>query len=188
MTTQTGTGSRAWVGSLAAYNAGRLIGAWIDLDGKDAEDVAEEAREAMRPMIAGFMGEAQAFDEIWIFDHEGLGGLVSGECNVVEAVRAAEVLAEVDDADAFRAYCEGLGPTNIDLDSVAEDFREAYAGEWSSMADYAEDLAEDTGSLADVPEHFRPYIDFESYGRDLVLGGDYWTADAPGGVYVFRSY
>lgn len=182
MTTETDTDARAWIGSLAAYNAGRLVGAWIDLDGKDAEDVAEEAREAMRPQIAGWMGEAEAFDEIWIFDHEGLGGLVRGECNVGEAVAAAEVLGGLyGNVDAFRAYCENLGPTNIDLATVADDFEEAYQGEYATMADFAEELLNDTGDLAKMPESLRYYFDYEAYGRDLV--GDYYHT----GGYVFRN-
>ncbi len=32
------------------------------------------------------------------------------------------------------------------------------------------------------------YFDFEKFGRDMELGGDVWTADAPGGVYVFTSH
>lgn len=76
-----------------------------------------------------------------------------------------------------------MGPSNIDLDSVADDFAEAYQGEYATMADFAEELLDDTGALAPMPESLRPYFDYESYGRDLVLGGDYYHA----GGYVFRS-
>lgn len=67
-------------------------------------------------------------------------------------------------------------------------FEEAYCGKWDSFEDYAYDLAEEIGLLAGVPEDIRPYFAVDRWARDLLLGGDYWTADGDGGVYVFRSF
>lgn len=188
MATMTTTEPRAWVGSLAAYNSGRLVGAWIDLDGKDADDVTTEAIEAMRPMIAGWMDEAQAFDEIWVFDHEGLAPFVRGECNVSAAVAAAVKLAEVDDEserEAFLAWAANEGnPATVEVD----DFRDAFMGEWDSVEAYAEEFLADTGTLDSIPENLRPYFNVEAFARDLVLGGDVYTVrTSRGGVYVFNA-
>lgn len=184
--TNSSTEARVWVGSLAAYNAGRLVGAWIDLDGKDADDVAEEAREAMRPMIAGWMGEAEAFDELWVMDHEGIGELVNGECGIAEAVAAAEVMAIVHEnalADEFSAYVANIGRQYIDIATVEDDFRSAYLGTFSSVEEYAEQYADETGMLDPIPENLRGYFDFRAFGRDLVLGGDIWYDEASGAVF-----
>ncbi len=187
MVTMTDTGARAWIGSLAAYNAGRLVGAWIDLDGMDAEEAAEAAREAMRPQIAGWMDEAQAFDELNVFDHEGLAPFVRGECNVSEAVAAAEKLAEVEEheRDAFLAWAANEGnPATVEV----EDFRDAFMGEWDSLEDYARELLDESGALNAIPENLRAYFDFESYARDLRLSGDVFTVpNGAGGVFVFNG-
>lgn len=187
----TTTEARAWIGSLAAYNNGRLIGAWIDLDGRDEDEITEAAREAMRPMIAGWMDEAEAFDELQVMDHEGIAGLVNGECSIREAVEAAAVYAEIDEnalREAFDAYVSNMGPSNIDRDSVADDFRDAYVGQFDSLEAYAEDYAESVGMLDEMPANLRPYFDMASFARDMELGGDVYTMpDGWGGVYVFNG-
>ena len=71
--------------------------------------------------------------------------------------------------------------------------------EWDSLADYAQELAEDCGMLSghrgspdsDIT-HSWPFtcIDWERAGRELEMGGDIWTTDAGApsyGVYVFRA-
>ena len=64
---------------------------------------------------------------------------------------------------------EGTG----DLPSIS-DFRE-----------YAENLADDIGLLADVPEEIARYFDWQAWTRDLAF--DYSTYGNPeGGVFVFR--
>ena len=45
-----------------------------------------------------------------------------------------------------------------------------YAGEYTSAAEFAESLHEETG--AEVPESLRYYIDWQALARDMVLGGE----------------
>lgn len=42
------------------------------------------------------------------------------------------------------------------------------------MADYAQELTEDTGN---IPSHLEMYIDYERMGRDMELGGDIFTIE-----------
>lgn len=57
----------------------------------------------------------------------------------------------------------------------------APSAEWDSMEEYAQQLGDDIGLLADMADELAPY-----FARDLLLGGEYWTADAGGGcVFVF---
>lgn len=69
----------------------------------------------------------------------------------------------------------------------AGQFEEAYAGEWGSIEEYAENLADDIGAIDGDAKWPMMYIDWERAARDLVLGGDVWTADSIGGVYVFNG-
>lgn len=93
-----------------------------------------------------------------------------------------ELPDEVDESErgAWDAWL-----ANGNTDDSADDFRDAYAGEWSSLEDYAEEFFAD---VYDIPEHLANYIDYGLVARDLEYGGDVWTSNASGGsFYVFRS-
>ena len=177
MTTITATDNpRVWVGSLAGYNAGRLIGAWVDLTNKSAAEVWEEARELMRPQIAGWMSENEAFDECTCMDTDGLAGLVHGECSIEEAVAAAELIGSLPSwvpLSALTAYVSDLG---IDVEGFSlSEFEDAYRGKYSSPQDYAEELVAETGMLDAMPEHLRNYFDLAAFTRDLFMDGHTFT-------------
>jgi len=72
-------------------------------------------------------------------------------------------------------------------------FEDNYAGHWDSLEEFAEDLLDQTGDLTALPEGLRSYFDFDSYGRDLELGGDVFTIEATttgylNGIYVFWNH
>jgi antirestriction protein len=175
-TTTTTTEPAVWIGCLACYNAGRLVGEWVDA--VDAADVTPEA----------IHGHPTAHEELWVMDTDGLP--ISREMSPAEAGEWGAVLAEVDEwqRDALAAWvasgdyvAEGRG----DLPSLP-DFEERYAGEWDSFRDYAENLADDIGLLQDVPDTLTAYFNWDVWIRDLAY--DYTTHPAPGGgVFVFRS-
>jgi antirestriction protein len=179
MTTITATAAenpRVWVGSLAGYNAGRLVGAWVDLTNKTADEVWDEARELMRPQIAGWMSEAEAFDECTCMDTDNLAGLVDGECSIDEAVAAAELIDSLPSwvpVAALTAYMSDLG---IDVEDFSlSEFEDAYQGEYGSPQDYAEQLVDDTGMLDAMPENLRNYFDYAAFTRDLFMDGYTFT-------------
>ena len=72
-----------------------------------------------------------------------------------------------------------------DLDEVAGRFQDQYAGTYDSLTDWAEDILEETGGLAEIPERLRYYFDFEKYARDCELGGDVYTIETNTGTAVF---
>ncbi|MFT4672721.1 MAG: antirestriction protein [Pseudohongiellaceae bacterium] len=45
----------------------------------------------------------------------------------------------------------------------------SYCGCNASVADYAQELTDDTGN---IPSHLEMYIDYEQMARDMELGGD----------------
>jgi hypothetical protein len=60
-----------------------------------------------------------------------------------------------------------------DADDIIRACEDAYRGEYSDGADYAEEIIED---LYDVPENLRYYIDYAKMWRDMEMGdGYYWT-------------
>ena len=99
-------------------------------------------------------------------------------------------LAEVEEhlRPALRAWVESgnyVAEGTGDLPSIS-DFEERYQGHWDTFAEYAEQLADDIGLLADVSEEIARYFNWQAWTRDLAM--DYLTYDGPeGGVFVFRD-
>ena len=191
--TETVTTPRVWLGCLSCYNAGRLVGEWVDAS-TAADSVSDP--EWCLGVHGPAMGDDEpvsAHEEWWVMDHEGLP--ISGECSPLMAQAWGDLLERVDDTHlaAFLAWVE-CGNYSQDVDGlpILSDFDDAYEGEWDSQRDYAEQLADDSGYLPSEDDlSVNPllrYIDWEAWTRDLFMT-DYYTAPAPGyGVYVFRSY
>lgn len=90
---------------------------------------------------------SQASLELWFQEFEGLDGY-----DLIAAIYLAdhvgyginEITSHIDDVRIFKGSAEA----------------------------YAEDYIEDTGLLAEIPEHLQFYFDVERFARDMVLGGD----------------
>jgi len=159
MTTDTDTDTvttatpRVWVGCLACYNAGLLLGRWCDA--VDADELHEN--------IAALMGDYPRHDrdnlpheEYGFFDHEGFGGYRLGEYPGVEkACRIGAAIVEHGDAvAAWIAYDDG----NADR---VDEFEDHYLGEWESAEAWAEAEWENLGHEGQLDkfkaETFGPY-------------------------------
>ena len=175
----TDTTPRVWIGCLACYNEGRLIGDWFD---------AETADEVTTYDVHGAHSRADSHDELWCFDHENIP--ISGEMSPADAAAWGEAFDEVGEhlRPALIAWVESgdyVAEGTGDLPSIS-DFEERYCGEWESFDDYASELADDIGLLTDVPEEIARYFDWRAWTRDLAF--DYVVHDNPeGGVFVFRN-
>lgn len=175
-------GPKIYVASLSDYNAGRLHGAWLDA-AMDPEELHAGVQEILSR-------SPEPIAEEWaIHDYEGFGELRLSEYESLERVSAvARGIAE--HGIAFAAWAAHRG---IDDEELHSTFEEAYLGRHDSLADYADQLVEDLGYEEDLnalPSHLRLYVHFdtEMFVRDLVLGGDVFTADdREGGVHVFNA-
>jgi antirestriction protein len=160
---------------LAAYNAGKLHGAWIDAN-QDADAIHEE----IQAMLAK---SPEPMSEEWaIHDYEGFGALQLSEFEDIERVaELGQLVAE--HGPAFAAYASHVGRDF----ATAEGFQEAYGGQWESEIAYAEDLFDELYAY-DIPENLRCYVDYEAFSRDLFIN-DCYSVDCPeAGVYVFHRY
>lgn len=87
------------------------------------------------------------------------------------------------EAEAVKAYADYIYDRNLcNWQDWIDEFEEAYAGDYISDRDFAEDLADQTGILFELPQNLRYYFDFEAFARDLLMG-DYWSVN----TYYFRS-
>lgn len=188
MTTTDDDTMRVWVGCLACYSAGRLVGEWVDAT-EAADSVADPdwCLAVHGPAIAA--GEPVSdHEEWWCFDVDGVP--TGGECSPDEAQRLAESMTACAEGTgaplaAVRAYLDNFHGDVYALDN----FEEAWCGEWDSRDAFAEQLADDMGYLEGdgkpTPWH---RFDLDGFARDIFLGGDYWDARSPHyTVFVFRS-
>lgn len=167
--------TRVYVADLAAYNNGRLHGAWID-----ADQSAEDIQAAVSEMLAV---SPEPFAEEWaIHDYEGFASLRLSEWESFERVAAiASGISEHGEAfAAWLSYDPSRDPVDI------SSFEDAYRGEWESMKAYAEDFADQCGWNDLVDKAECPYIDIniDSLARDLDI--DLYSVESSHyTIYVF---
>ena len=170
---------RIYVASLSDYNAGHLHGRWID---------ATQDREAILDEIQAMLAESPepVAEEFAIHDYDDFGSIELGEWEDLDRVHelATALVAHGEPFAAWYRDADGDATTPL-----AEQFEEAFCGEWESLGDYAEDLATEIGEVTETQLAMWPFtcIDWERAGRELELAGDVWAAQAPlGRVWIFR--
>lgn len=175
------TEPKIYVASLSDYNNGRLHGAWIELDGKDASEVSEEIT-AMLEASPSAKAYGTKAEEYAIHDHEGFGGVAVGEYDSIDKlVEKAEVIVEhgEDVGAGFLVHAADLG---WELDS----FEDRSRGLWTSFAEFAEELFDDVFSdvvkVAESTNYLT--VDYEGFARDLEA--DMATVETREGVWVFE--
>ncbi|MFN3225789.1 MAG: antirestriction protein ArdA [Hyphomicrobiales bacterium] len=156
------TAPRIYAACLAAYNNGYLHGRWIDADQDTAAIQAEISAMLDASPIPGA-------EEWAIHDHEGFEGAELHEYTGVE--RVAELAAFIADRGELGAKVFDQFGGDIDQAEAAFD---DYAGCYRSLADYAQELTEDT---TDIPPTLIHYIDYAAMARDMELNGDVFTVE-----------
>ncbi|WP_444994744.1 antirestriction protein ArdA [Aliikangiella sp. IMCC44359] len=166
---------RIYVACLAAYNAGHLHGVWIDACGE-----LEAIQEQVKQMLSS--SPVEDAEEYAIHDYEGYGAYRLSEYDGLDT--AHEVACFIEEHGSLGA--EILNYTDGDFDDAKRLIEDNYHGCFESLADYAQDYTESTGS---VPQHLEFYIDYEKMGRDFELSGDIFTIEtAHNEVHIFSSY
>lgn len=171
-----------YVACLASYNAGRLHGAWVDLEEITDTDDIQEA-------IDWVLSTSPAPDaEEWaIHASSGLPACLSrSEWPDLKGLASyAEALAECTDeeeAEGYRLACDDVYEV-----LTHDDFRARWAGVYTSGADYAEELAQENGAIpANLPWPLN-CIDWEDAWRELSHDGVRSEQASTGGVHIFRQ-
>lgn len=155
---------RLWVGNLGRYNEGTLEGDWLSLPVNDPEEI---------DVFLWNIGVDPERDEYFIADVDGdIPYSKIGEyANVHELNDMLDGYQDIDE-DAFKAaleygYCleEALEVVNNGNYSVYSDC--------SDMAEVAEQFLEMSGDLDRLPDRLRYYFDYEAYGRDMEIEGNF---------------
>ncbi len=165
---------RIYVADLAAYNAGHLHGVWINA-GDDLDDIQDQIGEMLNK------SPVEDAEEYAIHDYEEFGGCEISEYEGIEAVHEIACFIEEHPDLGGELLAHFCG----DMDEARKAIEEHYCGEYSSLADYAQSLTEDT---TDIPGHLEFYIDYERMGRDLEINGDIFTIETRfDQVHIFWS-
>lgn len=161
---------RAWVGCLACYNNGNLVGTWLD---------GPAAAEWTCP-------RGPYHEEFWCFDIENVPKNYLKEMSPLEFSELAEFIESIDEHQrgAVFAWMDNIHLDWRDYDE--SDFEEAYAGEWVDEKDYAYDLALETG-FEESDSWPGSYIDWDAATRDLFMSDYYSIDNLDGGIWVFHN-
>lgn len=168
---------RIYVADLAAYNSGKLHGAWID-----ATIELDEIHYQIQSMLKE--SPESAAEEFAIHDYEGFGVCGLSEYESIESVR--EKACFIQSADAEELVGELLNYFGGNVGDAKKALEENYNGCHESLADYAQELTEET---SEIPRHLVAYIDYERMGRDMELSGDVFSIEAAHNeVHVFWNH
>ena len=151
---------QVYISNLGKYNEGELVGAWFTPP-IDPEDVKEK------------IGLDSEYEEYAIHDYE-----LPFDINEYTSI---------EDINRLCALAEELFGTPIE--SEMKEIQQAFFGSFEEMAEHADDIIcysdcddmadvaryfiEETGALGEVPASLQNYIDYEAYGRDLELDGNF---------------
>jgi antirestriction protein len=161
---------RVWIGCLACYNGGDLVGQWIP---------AVRATDFIPCNLGGH-------EEFWVMDHEGLG--IDGECSPMEAQTIAENIADIEnefDAEIVQAYAKLTGLEIAEFRNEWQgQFEDSFHGVWTDFETFAQDYLDSTGELTSGGTLAR-YFDLAAFARDMAY--DYSTVETSKGLAVFRD-
>lgn len=150
--------------NLGKYNEGQLVGEWVKLPATEEELAAVKKR----------IGINEQYEECFITDYEtDISGLeVSEYSNLEELNELAETLENLD-SDII----EALLYFGVEFDEIVEKAEECMVySDCKDMSDVAMAYAEETGLLNSIPENLRYYFDFEAFGRDMEIEGNFYFA------------
>lgn len=170
---------RVWIGCLADFNEGELVGHWYDA--VDAADV----------LPADLHGVPTDHEEMLVFDTEGMPVIPGvGELDPYHASLWGKAIEAIDPQwrAAYNAYIEDQWVKDPQDAPSEQEFFEVFEGKFESFEDYADVLVTDSGMLIGVPDEVSRYFSVEDFARDLEQ--DYTTIDTGTpdfGVWVYRN-
>lgn len=165
---------RIYVADLAAYNNGKLHGVWIDAC-DELDDIQEQINTMLKNSPEDFA------EEYAIHDYEGFSGYRLGQYEGIEPIH--EIACFID--ENLELGAELLNHFS-DIDEAKKSIEENYCGCYRALADYAQQLSEET---TEIPSHLEIYIDYERMGHDMEISGDIFTiATSHKEIHVFWSH
>jgi antirestriction protein len=173
----TTTEPRAWVGCLAACNAGILHGEWLDCDDEDTFN------EGLKRILDN--SPIKDAEELLVMDHEGLP--IKNGCSPQEALRLGLIVDAVVNVGGwpFEIIEHAIDHVGDDLKSITIYITQRWQGTYKDRSDFAYEFHESIGT--EIPEHLQYYIDWDAMGRDMLMCDFYDVDLRSGGIAVMRN-
>jgi antirestriction protein len=108
------------------------------------------------------------------------------QADILEWVEAVETYIETE-YDAATAYHRIANNGDRWQDVIGPDLNDHGTAFKGTVREYAEDYIDSTGMLDNVPDVISRYFDYDSFARDLVLGGDVSEFTFAGSDWVFSG-
>lgn len=164
---------RVYIANLGKYNEGELVGTWftppVDLD---------EVKERI--------GLNDEYEEYAIHDYE-LPFEIDEYTTIEEINRLCGLAEELEGTPIGEVALEIQHAFFNSFEEMVEHVDDIiYYPDCSDMSDVAYYLIEETGALGEVSTHLQNYIDYEAYGRDLELEGNFLITNQ--GIFEYVSY
>lgn len=155
--------------NLGKYNEGELIGEWVELPTSQ-----EELKKVFERI-----GINEEYEEYFITDYECDLYEVGEYENIDKLNDIAERIKELDEekSKVVKALIQKLDYTLYEaIDKVNSGDYMIY-NDCENMTDVAYQVVEECGYLENVPDNVARYFDYESFGRELEIEGNYIFLD-----------
>lgn len=151
---------QVYIANLGKYNEGELIGAWFTPP-IDMEDVKER------------IGLNSEYEEYAVHDYE-LPFEIDEYRPITEINRLCAMVQELEGSPIYHELSEIQNYWFDSLEELLEHQDDImHYPDCEDMADVARYFVEETGALGEVPAHLQNYIDYEAFGRDLEINGNF---------------
>lgn len=150
---------RVYIANLGKYNEGYLVGDWFSFP-LDEEEIAER------------IGLNAQYEEYAIHDTDSIPMDIPEYISIEELNNLYELMEELPEP-VFENLKELLSYfcTLEELVEYKDDI--IFYPECNSMEDVARFYVEELGMLSEIPEYLRDYIDYDAYGRNLEINGNF---------------
>lgn len=159
---------KIYLTNLGKYNEGELVGEWVELP------ASQEELEKVFERI----GINEEYEEYFITDYECDLYEVGEYENIDKLNDIAERIKELDEGSkVVKALIQKLDYSLDEaIDKVNSGDYMIYNG-CENMTDVAYQVVEECGYLENVPDNVARYFDYESFGMELGIGGNYIFLD-----------
>ncbi|MGX7417877.1 antirestriction protein ArdA [Carnobacterium gallinarum] len=151
---------KVYIANLGKYNEGELVGAWFTPP-IDFDDVKER------------IGINDIYEEYAIHDYE-LPFDIKEFTSIDEINHLCALIQEIEGTSIYNNLNEIQNYWFSSLEDLIEHADDIICySDCDSMADVARYYVEEVGSLGEIPSQLQNYIDYDAFGRDLSISGNF---------------
>ena len=167
---------RIYLTNLGKYNEGELLGEWIDLPVSRDELIKVFDRiQICHDGVDYFDEFGNPYEEYFVTDYETDFGYEVGEYESIE--KLSELAEQLDnmnatEREALEAFIDNGCSLEEALDHVENGDYVVFLG-CNDMTDVACQVVSTYGYLDNIPDTVARYFDYEAFGRDLDIEGNY---------------